>query len=150
MKGLDKEDPNLITRIVDFHLRIKPKIVADTLADQVASSEFSNLTDGKSVEDYLKRFVSSIRENPTKSNRPMRVAVAKAVAEMKIAPISDAAALITDGGMNILMANVKNCRDAITALEELGDEAIDEKSHWIKIVNQRYPIALKSDSNMKQ
>lgn len=97
----------------------------------------------------MKQVRDTILENPCKSSLPLRVALAKALADMKIGSIHDAALLITDGGMMAPMATIENCQTAKVALEELGNEALNEKLKWVKQTNERYPLGLKADNNLK-
>ena len=139
-RALDPESGDLITRIVDFALKIDTSLKTNVAAVQlVVSKELPKLLDGKSVDDFVKAARDKVLNDPL-TTLPTRVAVAKALVSTKTSSVADAASLIVNGGLQGRGVFVESCRAALTALRGLGSEADDATSQWISDVKQRFPL----------
>jgi hypothetical protein len=139
-RALDPESGDLISRIVDFALKVDPSLKTDVAAVQhVVNNGISKLLDGKSVGDFVKAARDKVSNDPLTS-LPTRVAVARALVSTNSSSVAEAASLIVNGGLQGRGVSVESCRAALMALRELGSEADGATAQWIADVKARFPL----------
>jgi hypothetical protein len=138
-RSIDPESTELFTRIVDFAGKMDGFVETSDIVKAVIKEETPPLLGGQSVGDFVKAAASAIR-NDAMADLPTRVAVAKALIETKTGPVTDACALIANGGISSKNATAATCHSALDALKAFGSDAASSTKQWITDVQGRFPM----------
>ncbi|KAG7359972.1 NMDA receptor-regulated protein 1 [Nitzschia inconspicua] len=138
MKMLDPSSPEFVIRLADFGSKL-PSFQLDGAAKTVVTEETSLLFNGKSVAEYITALAKEARTDP-KTSLPLRVAIAETLVKTKSEPVSSAATLIVEGGIESRCVSVDACRAALMTLNGFGGEASGLADQWISAVRARFPL----------
>lgn len=141
-RSLDSGSGKLFSRIVDFAGKRSSFGDLPAATKQVLEEETSKLLGGKSLEEFIKTGAERIRSDGL-VDLSYRTAVARASAETKVGSTSEAAALITAGGIDARGVTVETCKDAQDALASFGGDASKAVEEWKEAVRLRFPMSSK-------
>jgi peptide alpha-N-acetyltransferase len=141
-KGLsiDNNSGEMFSRIVDFSLKLGDiNDVSDTVK-RIVNEEAPKLLGGKNITDFVNAAADRIRLN-NMTDLNYRSAVARAMVEAKVGPISEAALLITDGGIESRNVTLQSCKEALSVLKSFGAGGSSAVESWTNTVRQRFEKA---------
>ncbi len=141
MKSIDSTHHDLFARIVDFSQKLESRTTkCHAASEEVISSEFPKLLDDKSLPDFIKSTLDSVKSNPL-SSLPMKIVLAKAMISSNMATKSDCVSLILDSKLNGRSVTMTTCRDALEFMDSLGKDAITGKGELIQLIMAKFPFA---------
>jgi NMDA receptor-regulated protein 1 len=130
--------PSFLPRLVDFSLKLPSLDMAGVIKD-IVTEQFTNLLNGKSVEDIVKETASQARADE-KTPLSLRVAIAKALISANTEPVVSASSIVVDGGIKSRGVTVESCRQALEALKGFGKDASDATKQWKATVTTHFPM----------
>lgn len=141
-KGLsiDKDNSEIFSRVIDFSLKLGNIVDVPSTVKSIIDEEAPKLLRGKSVAEFVKDAAARIRSNKL-TDIHLRSAVARAMVEANVGSVSDAASLITDGGIESRNVSIQSCKEALQDLKSFGADGSHAVESWTKIVRQRFDKA---------
>lgn len=139
-RAIDADRSEYLTRLVDFATKVNEVGDVAGAVGAIIKEETPHLLGNQPINQYLSASADKIRKVGSAASLPFRTAVAKASVETKAASVSDACALIVDGGMASKGVSVQSCVEAISVLQSFGDGASASKKQWISQVKERFPL----------
>lgn len=138
-RTLAARSDEVFSRTVDFLRKGKSSEEINASVKEVLESETERFLDGKSLTEFVQEAAEKVRNNNI-TDLPMRIAVAKALVNTSTGSVSDACAMIVEGGLDGRGVTPECCRQALACLEGFGEDANDAKSEWISSVKERFPM----------
>ena len=136
-RSIDPHSAELFSRTVDFWRKHNAFGELATATKNVLEELKPKILGNHSVEDFINSGADRIRSDAL-VDLPFRCAVARALFETKSGSVSDAAALITSGGLEARQASIENCQAASVTLREFGPDGTKAAEAWDKAVQQRF------------
>jgi hypothetical protein len=143
-RSIDPESCELFSRVVDFAGKMDSFAEATDVVRTVMKAETPQLLGGQSVVEFVKAAASKVRDN-ARTELPTRVAIAKALVQIKTSSVADASAVIVNGGITSTKVTVETCRDALSSLKAFGNESDGAVKQWIADVQGRFPLIANLD-----
>jgi N-alpha-acetyltransferase 15/16, NatA auxiliary subunit len=140
-QAIDAERSEYLSRLVDFATKMDYTGDLPGAVGTIIKEETPRLMENQHVGAFLVAASANIRKEGSTASLPTRTAVAKALVEAKSGSVSDAAALIVDGGISARGVSVQTCQDALAALKAFGAGAASAAENWVAQVKERFPLA---------
>lgn len=139
-RAIDPDSSALFARILDFEKRRQDIKDLTPVVSKLLNEEAPSLVGNMSLNEYVKATVARIGENPT-SSLLLRVEVAKAMVECKVASVSEAAGFLTKVGLECKGVSVESCQTALSVLLGFGKDASAATTQWKTLVSTKFPLA---------
>lgn len=139
-RAIDAERSEYLTRLVDFATKKDELSGLPGAVGTIVKEETPRLLENKSVAEYLSASADKIRKGGNSRPLVTRTAVAKAMVATNPGSVSDACALILNGGIAARGVTVQSCRDALATLKSFGDSSSKSAEQWISQVKERFPL----------
>lgn len=140
MKSINSDDHGLFTRIIDFSQKMSSRSSKGHVAsEQVLSSEFPELTNRLSMQDFIQLAVVDVKTKPM-SNLLKVIAVAAAMFSTKVGSSAEASSLLLDSKLNLRGVTIAACREALVLLKSLGTDK-ENKEQLMKLIISKFPFA---------
>jgi hypothetical protein len=136
-RAIDPNSSELFTRVIDFSGRLDDIGHLPETVRRVIDEDAPKLLESKSVSDYAKKAAERIRSD-VQVDLPFRSAVARALVETKVGSVSEAASLITEGGINARRVTAETCSDALQVLKSFGNDGTKAVEEWSAAVRSRF------------
>ena len=141
MNAIDPSDHQLFSRIIDFSQKLSSRTdKGHAASEEVIASEFPELMNGKSLQDFVKMNMESVKADSL-SSLPMRIEVAKAALATEVASGSEALSLILDSKLNVEGVTIESCRNALAFVESLGKDGSESKERMMQLIMAKFPFA---------
>jgi hypothetical protein len=136
-RSIDPHSAELFSRTVDFWRKHDAFGELATATKNVVKELKPKILGNHSVKDFVNGGVDRIRSDAL-VDLPFRCAVARALVETETGSVSDAAALITSGGLEARQASIENCQVASATLRDFGPDGVKVSEAWDKAVQRRF------------